>query len=84
MSAASTPPLMEPRKPPTVVSVRRMARRATPSPASTVVENASKSASSGSGVSDAAETRRKLGAGLEMLRSKREELPARKHGNVPL
>ena len=35
-------------------------------------------------VIDPAETRRKLVAGLEMLRSKREELPARKHGNVPL
>jgi acetyl-CoA carboxylase carboxyltransferase component len=30
------------------------------------------------------ETRIKLIAGLEMLRSKREELPKRKHGNVPL
>src|SRR5690606_11581134 len=30
------------------------------------------------------ETRLKLIAGLEMLRSKREELPKRKHGNVPL
>jgi acetyl-CoA carboxylase carboxyltransferase component len=30
------------------------------------------------------ETRIKLIAGLDMLRSKREELPKRKHGNVPL
>lgn len=30
------------------------------------------------------ETRRKIVAGLRMLRSKREELPQRKHGNVPL
>ena len=30
------------------------------------------------------ETRRKLIAGFDMLRSKTEELPARKHGNVPL
>jgi acetyl-CoA carboxylase carboxyltransferase component len=35
-------------------------------------------------VIDPAETRIKLVAGLEMLRSKREELPHRKHGNVPL
>ena len=35
-------------------------------------------------VIDPAETRIKLVAGLEMLRSKREELPQRKHGNVPL
>jgi len=35
-------------------------------------------------VIDPAETRRKLVAGLAMLRSKREELPPRKHGNVPL
>ncbi len=35
-------------------------------------------------VIDPAETRRKLVAGLEMLRSKREELPKRKHGNIPL
>ncbi|MEX2293949.1 MAG: acyl-CoA carboxylase subunit beta [Acidimicrobiales bacterium] len=35
-------------------------------------------------VIDPAETRRKLIAGLELLRSKREELPKRKHGNVPL
>jgi acetyl-CoA carboxylase carboxyltransferase component len=35
-------------------------------------------------VIDPAETRRKLIAGFEMLRSKREELPRRKHGNVPL
>jgi acetyl-CoA carboxylase carboxyltransferase component len=35
-------------------------------------------------VIDPAETRVKLIAGLEMLRTKREELPRRKHGNVPL
>jgi propionyl-CoA carboxylase beta subunit len=35
-------------------------------------------------VIDPAETRRRLIAGLELLRSKREELPKRKHGNVPL
>ena len=35
-------------------------------------------------VIDPAETRRKLIAGLDMLRTKREELPRRKHGNVPL
>ena len=35
-------------------------------------------------VIDPAETRRKVIAGLDMLRSKREELPKRKHGNVPL
>ncbi len=35
-------------------------------------------------VIDPAETRRKVIAGFEMLRSKREELPQRKHGNVPL
>jgi acetyl-CoA carboxylase carboxyltransferase component len=35
-------------------------------------------------VIDPAETRIKLVAGLEMLRSKREDLPKRKHGNVPL
>jgi acetyl-CoA carboxylase carboxyltransferase component len=35
-------------------------------------------------VIDPAQTRRKLIAGLEMLRSKREELPHRKHGNIPL
>lgn len=35
-------------------------------------------------VIDPADTRRKLIAGLEMLRSKREELPKRKHGNIPL
>ena len=34
-------------------------------------------------VIDPADTRRKLVAGLELLRSKREELPKRKHGNVP-
>ncbi len=30
------------------------------------------------------ETRARLVAGLEMLAGKREELPQRKHGNVPL
>ncbi len=35
-------------------------------------------------VIDPSETRIKLIAGFEMLRSKREELPKRKHGNVPL
>src|SRR6476660_7169931 len=35
-------------------------------------------------VIDPAETRVKLIAGFAMLRSKREELPKRKHGNVPL
>ncbi|CAN5781029.1 hypothetical protein BH24ACT3_BH24ACT3_07000 [soil metagenome] len=35
-------------------------------------------------VIDPAETRSKLVAGLDMLRTKREELPKRKHGNVPL
>jgi acetyl-CoA carboxylase carboxyltransferase component len=35
-------------------------------------------------VIDPAETRVKLIASLEVLRSKREELPKRKHGNVPL
>ena len=35
-------------------------------------------------VIDPAETRVKLIAGLRMLRTKREELPRRKHGNMPL
>jgi acetyl-CoA carboxylase carboxyltransferase component len=35
-------------------------------------------------VIDPAETRKKIVAGLAMLRSKRENLPARKHGNMPL
>jgi acetyl-CoA carboxylase carboxyltransferase component len=35
-------------------------------------------------VIDPAETRTKLIASLDLLRSKREELPQRKHGNVPL
>ena len=35
-------------------------------------------------VIDPAETRRYLVRGLDLLRSKREELPKRKHGNVPL
>ena len=35
-------------------------------------------------VIDPAETRMKVIAGLSMLKSKREELPHRKHGNIPL
>ncbi len=35
-------------------------------------------------VIDPADTRRKINAALDMLSSKREELPARKHGNMPL
>ena len=35
-------------------------------------------------VIDPAETRRVLCRSLDMLRGKREELPKRKHGNVPL
>jgi acetyl-CoA carboxylase carboxyltransferase component len=35
-------------------------------------------------VIDPAETRIKLIEGLELLRTKREELPKRKHGNIPL
>ncbi|MCI3949950.1 MAG: pccB, partial [Acidimicrobiales bacterium] len=35
-------------------------------------------------VIDPSETRVKLIKGLELLRAKREELPRRKHGNVPL
>ncbi|HMS14288.1 MAG TPA: carboxyl transferase domain-containing protein, partial [Microthrixaceae bacterium] len=35
-------------------------------------------------VIDPAETRIKLIAGMEMLRSKKETLPPRKHGNMPL
>jgi acetyl-CoA carboxylase carboxyltransferase component len=35
-------------------------------------------------VIDPAETRIKLIAGLDLLRNKREDLPKRKHGNVPL
>jgi acetyl-CoA carboxylase carboxyltransferase component len=35
-------------------------------------------------VIDPAETRPKLIAGLDLLRTKREELPKRKHGNMPL
>ena len=35
-------------------------------------------------VIDPADTRAKLAAGLKLLESKREELPKRKHGNVPL
>jgi acetyl-CoA carboxylase carboxyltransferase component len=35
-------------------------------------------------VIDPAETRVKLISGLALLRTKREELPRRKHGNVPL
>src|SRR6266540_585322 len=35
-------------------------------------------------VIDPADTRAKLVAGMELLKTKREELPRRKHGNVPL
>lgn len=35
-------------------------------------------------VIEPSQTRRKIVAGLRMLRSKREEIPERKHGNVPL
>jgi acetyl-CoA carboxylase carboxyltransferase component len=35
-------------------------------------------------VIDPADTRRKLIAGFDMLRTKKEELPSRKHGNMPL
>ena len=35
-------------------------------------------------VIDPADTRATIIAGLEMLRAKREDLPRRKHGNVPL
>ena len=35
-------------------------------------------------VIDPADTRIKLIAGFELLRTKREELPKRKHGNIPL
>jgi acetyl-CoA carboxylase carboxyltransferase component len=35
-------------------------------------------------VIDPADTRRKVIAGLDLLKSKREELPQRKHGNIPL
>ena len=35
-------------------------------------------------VIDPADTRRMLIAGLQMLASKKEELPPRKHGNMPL
>jgi len=35
-------------------------------------------------VIDPAETRRVLARSLDLLRTKREELPKRKHGNVPL
>ena len=35
-------------------------------------------------VIEPSETRRKLIAGLRLLESKREEIPERKHGNVPL
>ncbi len=35
-------------------------------------------------VIDPAETRLKVIAGLELLKTKREELPKRKHGNIPL
>jgi propionyl-CoA carboxylase beta chain len=35
-------------------------------------------------VIDPADTRRELIAALEVLRTKRENLPNRKHGNIPL
>jgi len=35
-------------------------------------------------VIDPADTRRVLVRSLDLLKSKREELPKRKHGNVPL
>jgi acetyl-CoA carboxylase carboxyltransferase component len=35
-------------------------------------------------VIDPADTRKMLSRGLELLRTKKEELPKRKHGNVPL
>ena len=35
-------------------------------------------------VVDPADTRRLLAQGLEMLSTKREDLPKRKHGNMPL
>ena len=35
-------------------------------------------------VIEPSETRRKIVAGLRLLESKREEMPKRKHGNVPL
>ena len=35
-------------------------------------------------VIDPADTRKVLSRSLDLLRSKREELPKRKHGNVPL
>ena len=35
-------------------------------------------------VIDPSETRAKLIAGFDLLRTKREELPRRKHGNMPL
>jgi len=35
-------------------------------------------------VIDPAETRRVLAKSLSMLQSKREEMPRRKHGNMPL
>ncbi|MFM7263934.1 MAG: carboxyl transferase domain-containing protein, partial [Acidimicrobiales bacterium] len=35
-------------------------------------------------VIDPADPRKMVVAGLRMLRSKREELPKRKHGNMPL
>ena len=57
---------------------RRVHRAATPTPtwrpSGAIVDD----------VIDPAETRRKLIAGFDMLRTKREELPKRKHGNVPL
>lgn len=35
-------------------------------------------------VIEPSQTRRKLIAGMQLLESKREEIPERKHGNVPL
>ena len=35
-------------------------------------------------VIEPSETRRKIVAGLRLLETKREEMPKRKHGNVPL
>jgi hypothetical protein len=35
-------------------------------------------------IEETAESRQKVAAGLAQLRTKREELPRRKHGNMPL
>jgi len=35
-------------------------------------------------VIEPSQTRQKIAAGLRVLASKREEIPERKHGNVPL